>query len=48
MDVLETIARSLPDRVFAQDFTVTATLSAPMNFGKILEKEPGALQQGQQ
>jgi hypothetical protein len=48
MEVLEIIARSLSDRVFAQDLTVTATLSAPMDLRKILKKEPGALQQGQQ
>jgi hypothetical protein len=30
--------------VFVQDLTVTTTLSAPMDFRKILKKEAGALQ----
>jgi len=45
MEVLKIIVWSLPDRVFVQDLTVTATLSAPMDFRKILKEEPGALQQ---
>jgi len=48
MEVLEIIVWSLPDSVFVQDLTVTPTLSAAMDFWKILKKEPGALQQRQQ
>jgi hypothetical protein len=48
VEVLEIIVWSLSDRVFVQDFTVTPTLSAAMDFRKILKKERGALQQGQQ
>jgi len=42
VEVLEIIARSLSDWVLAQHLTVT--LSAPMDFRKILKKEAGALQ----
>ena len=45
MEVLKIIVWSFPDRVIVQDLIVTATLSAPMDFRKILKEEPGALQQ---
>jgi hypothetical protein len=48
MEVLQIVARPLPDRVLVQDFTVPTAFSAAMDFGKILEEEPGALDQRQQ
>jgi hypothetical protein len=47
MEVLKIIVWSLPDCVFVEDLIVTAMHSAPMDFRKVLEKEPGALQQRQ-
>src|SRR5258708_3006307 len=48
MEILQIIARPRPARRFAQDFVVRATLAAPMDFGKILEKKPRAVKQRQQ
>ena len=48
VEVLEIITWSFPERVFVQDLTITTVPSAPIDFRKILKKEPRALQQRQQ
>ena len=48
MEILQIVAGPLPDSSLAQDFAVPAAFAAPMDFGQILEEEPGAVEQRQQ
>src|ERR1019366_3461131 len=48
MEILQIVAGPLPDSLLVQDFTVLAAFAALINFGQILEEEPGAMEQCQQ
>jgi hypothetical protein len=41
MEILQIVARPLPDSSLARDFAVPAALAAPIDFGQILEEELG-------
>jgi hypothetical protein len=46
VEILQVIAGSFPASRFVKDFVVRIALAAPMDVGKILEKEPRAADSG--
>jgi hypothetical protein len=44
MEILKIVAGAFPDSLLVQDFTVRAAFAALINFGQILEEEPGAVE----
>src|SRR5208283_2520507 len=48
MEILQIVARPFPGSLFAQDFAGSSAFAATIDFGQILEEEPGAVEQRQQ
>jgi|SRR5450759_4298780 hypothetical protein len=48
MEILQIVPGPLPDNLLVQDFAVPAAFATAMDFGQVLEEEPGAVEQRQQ